>query len=173
MNDINLSNNFDINSFLDNVMADAKQGASEDNKVTSARIKVHSDKIQDKRKEQIENLMEQMKDASSGGCLKFLKSVFKIFDILLKPLSAITAGKLKLEIGAALEKLQDAKKLQHKIGLQIDESKISKALGNLKRMLQEDFQNMEVETQIDHKETQKIIQMIEEVQEGFRSTANT
>lgn len=171
MNEINAANGMDMNAFLDEVMAEAKRETSEEQRISSARIQVHSEKIQDKRREQLENLLEQTKEAAPGGCFRFFRSTFKIFDLLLKPLSVLTAGKLKLELGSALEKLQEAKELQHQTGLQMNEGKISKILTDLKRLLQDDFQKMEARNQTDHRETQKIMKMIEEIHDGFRNVS--
>lgn len=173
MQSVGIGNNFDIETFLNNASAQASRSDLEGKKVTTARIKTHTEKIADKRQERIDNLKDQMKGASGGGCLKFLKSIFKVFDLLLKPLSLLTGNQLKLELGKALEMLQKAK-IQGKLaGLKIDGKEIQQVLQGIKKVLQDDIQRVEKQEELGQKQTQKILKMIEEIHEGFDSTLKT
>ena len=159
----------DLESFVNGIAADSGQGALESNRAASIRVKSRSEKIQEKREEKIQNLLGQMKGASGGGCLKIFCGLIKVFDLLLKPLSLVTGGQLKLELGKALDALQEAKKQKTLFGLRIDGDQISKALEGLKKLLQDDFQRMESGEAAKAKDQERIMEILEELQRGLQT----
>jgi hypothetical protein len=165
-----LSNNFDLEAFINNASADFSKSDSEGKKILSARIRTHTEKIEDKRQERIDNLKEQMRAASAGACIQILRSIVKVFDIVLKPLSALTGGQLDLELGKALEVLQKAKAANKLFGLQIDGKQIQHILQNFKKLLQEDNSKLEEQNALTQKQNQRILEIIDEIHDGFNSS---
>lgn len=169
---INGSQGFDIESLINNVTADLSKGSIEDKKVTEARIKSHTEKIHDKRQERIDNLKEQMKGPpGGGGCFKFLQAVFKVFDFLMKPISALTLGKFRVELSKTLDMLKDAKYQKRLLALQANGQDILKVIQGLKKLLQDDFDSMKIQDDQGAKESQRIMQILDEIQDTFKATS--
>lgn len=99
-----------------------------------------------------------------------LRNIAKVFDILLKPLSAITAGQLKLELGKALESLQKAKEQKQLMGLKIAGKEMGLALDQLKKFLQEDLDSSQQREKIQQNQEEQILKIVEELHQGFLST---
>ena len=170
MNTIGNGTHLDIEGLMNAISADAGVSAREDQKVTGSRLKVQTERIQEKRRERLDNLREQMEGAAkSGGCLKFFKAIFKVFDILTKPLSAITGGQLKLELGKIFEQLQKAKETGRLEGLKIDGQELQAALQGLKKFLQEDTQRVKETEEIHSKTDVQILNMLDEIHDSFRA----
>ncbi len=169
MNVLNLNQNIDADALLTHLMAEAAQGDREGIKASSSRIRSHSEKIQDKRQEQLDNINEQLKKAGGNGCISILKSVFKVFDLLLKPLSKMTGGVLKLELGNSLEMLQQAKTSGRLTGLQINEKELQNAIASIKKLLQDDMEQLKTYQSDQHEENQKIIEILDTVQDSFKT----
>ncbi len=170
MNTIASLNALDMEGLINTLSSEASASAQEDRKVTGSRVHAQSERIQEKRQERLDNLQEQLKGASKGGCLKFLVAIFKVFDILTKPLSAITGGQLKLELGKVFEQLQKSKATQRLVGLQVNGEEIQKALAGLKKFLQEDIHRMKDNEAFKTQETRQILKIIDEIQDSFRTT---
>lgn len=164
---------FNVESFINNVSADMAASDIEEKKATKARIKTHTEKISDKREERIKNLQDQIKGVSSGGgCFKFLSVVFKILDFLVKPLSALTLNQLKLDLSKTLDMLKDAKNQKALLGLKINGQDILKSLQGLKKLLQDDMQKFQTQEQQGAKDTDRILKILDEIQETFGATTN-
>ena len=172
MNLASLSQNTDMDSLLTHLQREAAQGDQEGIQASMTGIRSHAEKIRDKRQEQLDNINQQLKKAGGNGCITVLKSVFKVFDLLLKPLSALTGGQLKLELGKALEFLQKAKDSGRLAGLQIDEKEMSQAIAGIKRLLQDDMSQMKNLQQEQHEQNQKVLQILNSLQDSFRNTTN-
>lgn len=173
MNQIAPAQSLDIDSLINNLQVDANKSEIETNKASSAKIRTQAEKIKEKRQEQLDNIKERMKGASGGGCLKFLKTIFKVFDLLLKPLSAITAGQLKLELGKVFERLEKAKANGKLLGLQINGEEIQGALQDLKKIFEQDTQRYQNQEELSHQQNQRIITIIEEVHDSFNKSVNS
>lgn len=170
MNSINLNQNVDVESLITHLQREANEGDREALKTGKARIHSHAERIEDKRQEQLDNIKERLEGASPQGCLKFLSSIFKVFDLLFKPLSAVTGGKLKLELSRAFEMLEKARVTGKLFGLKIDGEEISGALQDLKNLLQEDMQKMDNQQDLSHQQNQQVVRILENLQQSFEST---
>lgn len=158
----------DIEALINKVSADFAQGDKEDKKVTKAQISSNTEKIRDKREERIENLKEQIKGVSGGGgCFKFLKAVFKIIDFLAKPLSLLTFNQLKTNLSKTLDMLQDSKNQKKLMGLKINGQDILKVLQSLKTTLSDDMETLKQQDQLSAKESQRILQIINDIEKSF------
>lgn len=164
------SPSMNLDQVIHHLSEQISQSESEDNRVQTARIRSHKERIQDKRQERLDNLKEQMRPAAKGGCIGFLRSIVKVFDILLKPLSAITAGQLKIELGKALEMLQKSKEQKHLFGLRIQGAEITLALNNLKKFLQDDLDSVKANEKITQAQEDQLLKIIDEIHQGLVST---
>lgn len=167
---MNAAPTLDLDHLIQHLSEQISQGEREDKRVQGARIRSHHEKICDKRQERLDNLKEQMRSASKGGCISLLRNIAKVFDILLKPLSAITAGQLKLELGKALESLQKAKDQKQLMGLKIAGKEMGFALDQLKKFLQEDLDSSQQREKIQQNQEEQIFKIVEELHQGFLST---
>ncbi|MDX1412112.1 MAG: hypothetical protein R3351_08130 [Nitrospirales bacterium] len=173
MNSINLNQNIDVESLITHLQREANEGDREAIKTGKARIHSHAERIEDKRQEQLDNIRERLKGASPNGCLKFFSSIFKVFDLLLKPISAVTGGQLKLELSQAFEMLKKAQVTGKLFGLKIDGEEISGALQDLKQLLQEDMRRMDDQQDASHKQNQQVVKILENMQQSFESTVQS
>lgn len=172
MNGINGSHGLDLEALINNVSKDYAQSDIDDKKVTKARVQSYSGKIADKRQERLDNLKERLKGpGGGGGCFKFLKAVFKVFDFLLKPLSAITLGKFRVELSKTLDMLKNAKHQKRLLALQANGQGILKSIQGLKKLLQDDFDRIKTQDDQSAKESQKIMQILDEIQDTFKTTS--
>ena len=171
MNAVHLNQNLDIESLVMQLQREAGQGDEENLKTHRARIHSHADRIQDKRQEQLDNIKQRLEGAHPNPCLKFFASVFKVFDLLFKPLSAITGGQLKLELGKALEMLKQAQVSGRLLGIEINGEQIKGAIQELKNLLQQDMQRMSNQQDQSETQNQQIIKILEALEQGLESTA--
>lgn len=171
MNTVNLNQNLDMDSLLTQLQREAAQGDEESHKVQRARIQTHGERIQDKRQEQLDNIKQRLEGAHPNACLKFFASVFKVFDLLLKPLSVVTGGQLKLELGKALENLKRAQLEGRLLGIDINGEQIKGALQELKNLLQQDMQRMNEKQDLSEEQNQQILKILEALEQGFESAA--
>ncbi len=164
--------NFNIESFIDNVAANFGKSDIEEKKVTQSSVRIHTRSLADKRQERIKNLIDQMKGAhgGGGGCFKVLKVVAKVVDFLTKPLSMITLGQLKTDLGKTLEMLQEAKNQKKVLGIKINGESILKSLQGLKKLLSEDMETLKSQDEKSAKETERILHIIDEIHNGFRTS---
>lgn len=168
MNPINATGSLD--SIINSITYDVSTSASEDNKISRSNLKADKEKMHDERQKKIANLADQMKGVSQGKCFKFIKVVFKIVDLLAKPLSAITGNQLKLNLTKTLQILQEAKKNGKLMGLQINAEQISKVIENVKKHLSTDMSQLK-ETEIhSNNESKRIMQILDEIDKTFKAT---
>lgn len=174
MPEINSSQGFDIEAMINNVASDMAEGDIHDKKATMASIRSNTDKIRDQRLERIENLQKQLKGVASGGgaCFKGIKVVLKVIDILAKPLSLLTLGNLQTSLSKTLDMLQQAKAQGKLMGMKIDGQQIMKTLESLKTNLSEDTEQLKQQNQHSQQETEKIMSIIDEISNTFKSTNN-
>ena len=146
------------------------ESSVEDKKNIESKIKIDSKKVREKRQEKIDNLTEQMKQVThkSGGCLKIVKVVFKIVDFIMKPLSLMSMGKVNVELSKTLEMLEEAKKQGKILGLKIDGEAIFKALDEVKKFLQQDYENLKTTQVQEGKEMQRMMRILDEIHETYR-----
>jgi hypothetical protein len=171
MDAVGLNQNLDIDSLLTQLQREAGQGDEEALKTNRARIHTHAERIQDKRQEQLDNLKQRLEGAHPNACLKFFATVFKVFDLLLKPLSVITGGQLKLELGKTLEMLKQAQVTGRLLGIEINGEQIKGALEELKNLLEQDMQRMSEQQTLSDKQNQQILKILEALEQGLESTA--
>lgn len=170
MNAIGTGNQMDLEGLMNQIGADAGRSAREDQKVSGSRIKAQTEKIQEKRRDRLDNLREQMEGAAKGNaCLKVFKSFFKVFDILTKPLTAITGGQLKLELGKIFETLQQAKETGRLEGLKIDGKELQQGLMGLKKLLSEDSQRVKDGEDLQSQGTQQIQNILDDIHDSFQA----
>ena len=161
-----------MESFVNNVSADVAQNDIEDKKVSKAHVRATTEKIHIKREERIKNLIDQMKGiGGAGGCFKFLRSVFKIIDFLAKPLSLLTLNKLNLSLSKTLDALKDAKNQQKILGMKINGDQIQKALEGLKKLLGNDMETLKTQDERGAKETERILQILDEIDSSFKTAS--
>lgn len=161
----------DNEAVINQMSVDLGQGNIEDKKVAEARIHTHSQRIHDKRQERIENLKEQMRGVSGGGaCFKFLRSTFKVFDIFLKPITALSFGKLNLELGRAMDVLKQAKDNKALLGLKIKGQQAQAIIQNLKKMFEDDLQSLDLTNEQSTQEADRILRIMENLEDSFVST---
>lgn len=160
----------DIESFINSVTANFAQGSLEDKKAIENKVKVDTKKVKEKRQEKIDNLLDQMKKVShkSEGCFKVIKVVFKMIDFIMKPLSLMSMGKVNVELSKTLDMLQEAKKQGKILGLKIDGESIMKALDDLKKFLQQDYDNLKTTQVREGKEMQKMMRILDEIHETYQ-----
>lgn len=170
--EVNATAGLDVDALINQVSQDYSKGDIEDKKVTKARIHVQTDKIHDKRQERIENLKDQIKGVSggAGGCMKVLKVVFKIIDFLSKPLSLLTMNQLKVDLSKTLDQLKDAKNQQKLMGLKIDGQEILKSLQGFKTLLSNDMEQLKTEDDRSAKESQRILNILDDIENTFQAT---
>ncbi len=166
-----LPTSLDMEAFLNKSAAQLTKSSSEDKKITQARIKSHSSNIQDKRQERIEQLQEQIKGSHPRACPQFLVSLTKIFDTLLKPISALTLGKLNLELSKSLEMLLDAKGEIHFQALQIEGKEMQNAIEELKKFLQEDLNHLESTENSQNNNARSILETLDQIHQGFETSS--
>ncbi|MBX7148179.1 hypothetical protein K1X76_03775 [bacterium] len=171
MTSINPTGNLDMESMLNNLAADFGKGDIEDKKASKAQISSQAHKIRDKRADYIDNLKRQMHHAVGGGCFKFLRVVTKVFDFLLKPLSAVTMGQFKIELTKTLDMLKDAKNQQALLGLKVKSQEILKVIDSLKKMMSDDTSHLQQLDEHTNKESQRIMEILNEIEQSF-STLN-
>jgi hypothetical protein len=172
MDAIGLNQNMDIEFLLTQLQREASRGDEEGIKIEGVRIHAHAERIQDKRQEQLENIKRRLKGAHPNACLKFFATVFKVFDLLLKPLSAITGGQLKLELGKALEMLKQAQLNGRLMGIDIDGEQIKGAIQELKNLLQQDMERISNQQDRSETQNQQILKILDALEQGFESTEN-
>ena len=170
MDALGLNQNFDMESLITQLQRETGRNESESLKIEAARIYNHAEKIQDKRQEQLDNIEQRLKGAHPNGCLKFFATVFKVFDLLFKPLSTLTGGQLKLELGKALEMLKQAQVSGRLLGMEINGEQISGALQQLKNLLQQDMERISDRQFHDEKQNQQILKILDTLEQGFAST---
>jgi hypothetical protein len=167
------SNGLNIESLLNTISSEFSTGDSEDKKITAARIRVNTKNVQTKRQERIDNLIKQMKGVGgASGCMKIAKVVFKAIDLLIKPLSALSLGALKMDLSKSLEMLEEAKKQGRLLGLKINGQEISKALQSFKTFLQSDMQTLKQQDEQSAKDAERIVQILDEIEQTFKTTTN-
>ena len=159
-----------MESFVNNVAGDVAKSDIEDKKISKASVRATTEKIHDQREEKIQNLMDQLKGVGgAGGCFKFLRAAFKIIDFLTKPLSVLTLNKLNLSLSTALESLKDAKNRQKILGLKINGEQIQKVLEGLKKLLGNDMETLKLQDDRGAKETERILQILDEIDGTFKA----
>ncbi len=166
-----LPNSLDIEAFLNKNAAELTKSSGEDKKITQARIQSRSSSIQDKRQERIEQLQEQIKGAHPRACPQFLVNLTKIFDTLLKPLSALTLGKLNLELSKSLEMLLDAKGEVRFQGLQIQGKEMQNVIEELKKFLQGDIEHLESTESFQNNSEQNILDILDQIHQSFENVS--
>lgn len=166
------ASNFNMESLINEVSADLAKGDIEDKKITAKRIEAHTDNLRDQRQDRIKNLKDQIRGVhnNGGGCFKVFKAVFKVLDFLAKPLSLLTANTLKLNLEKTLDQLKEAKNQKGVILLQAHGQEILKVIENLKKFLGDDMETLKKTSTLSDKETTRIRQIMDEVEESFRST---
>lgn len=172
MNAINPNQNLDTDALVTQLQREAYLGDLESLQSSAAKIHHHAGRIADKRKEKLENIKQRIQGAHANPCLKFFATVFKVFDLLLKPLSAITGPALNLELGKALEMLERAQINGRLLGTVIDGEKIQGALSELKNLLQQDMQRMGDQQDLTEKQQQQLFKVFEALEQGFEATVN-
>jgi hypothetical protein len=170
MNAVHLNQNLDIESLVTQLQREAGIGDEEALKTNRARIHSHAERIQDKRQEQLDNIKQRLEGAHPNPCLKFFATVFKVFDLLLKPLSAITGGQLKLELGKALEMLKQAQISGRLLGIDINGEQIKGALQELKNLLQQDMERIDAQQDLSETQNQQILKILEALEQGLEGT---
>lgn len=159
-----------VESLINNVSGDLAQNNVEDKKISKAHIRANTEKIKVKREDRIKNLIDQMKGvAGPGGCMKILRVVTGVLDFLVKPLSALTLNKLKLNLSKTLDALQDSKNQKKLLGMRIDGDQIQKALQGLKKLLGDDVETLKTQDEQGAKETERILQILDEIDLSFKS----
>ncbi len=163
-----------INSenFVNNIAKLVGTEGIEDRKITDTKLKSDHQKIRDNRKDRIENLKQQMKgpDQSGGKCLGALKVFTSIIDFMMKPISMLTMNQLKTDLTKALTNIQKLKEQGQMVKLQINSQKLSKTVDNLKSMLNEHLTEKKDLEAHQKKDTQRILQIIDQLHEGYKST---
>lgn len=141
------------------------KGHQEDQKINRARIAVHAERIRDKREERIEHLKKGLRAATSGhACIKIFRPVFEVFDLLLKPLTAISAGQLRFDLSSMLDKLQQGLNQQKKLGYQIKNKQLMLVMNDLKGLLSEDFNQLDQSQQQQLSDVQRIRKILDQIQ---------
>ncbi len=172
MDPINATSSLNMEGLLNSVTSELGKGDIHDKEIGKARIISHSHRIKNKRTEYIDNLKKQMQGAvSGGGCFKFLRVVTKVFDFLLKPLSALTMGQFKVELTKTLDMLKDAKNKKALMGLNINTQQIMQAIDGLKKMFAEDSTHLDSLNEHSAKENSRIMEILDEIEKSF-STMN-
>jgi hypothetical protein len=169
MNTVALNQNLDIDSLLTQLQKEVGKGDEEAIKTNRARMHAHAERIKDKRQEQLENIKQRLEGAHPNGCLKFFATLFKVFDLLLKPLTAMTGGQLKLELGKALEMLKQAQTGGRLLGMEINGEQIKGALQELKNLLQQDMQRISDRQQLNEAQNQQIFKILTTLEQGLES----
>ncbi len=165
-----IPSNGSVETILNDIMGEVTLQSGEEKKITSSQIKMRKQKLSDQREARIENLKEQAKEISTGKCFKFIKVIFKSVDLLAKPLSLITGNKLKLNFAKLLDNLAEAKKQGHLLGLKIDGEQITKFIDDIKKHLGMDLDSVKDLEAHDEKETQRIMQILDEIDQTFKAT---
>lgn len=171
MNSVSLNQNLDMDEMLLLLQRESSDSDQEAIRSSANSIRNRSQKIQEKRKEQLENIKEQLKGpGGANGCVSILKSIFKVFDLLLKPLSMITGGQLKMELGKALEMLQKAQAMGKLTNLQINHKEMGHAISSIKKLLQEDMSQMKEYQEHEQQQSLKIMEILDSLQQTFESS---
>lgn len=161
----------DNEAVINQMSADLGRGNIEDKKVAEARIQAHTQRIHDKRQEHIENLKKQMRGVSGGGvCFKFLRSTFKVFDIFFKPITALSFGKLNLELGRAMDVLKQAKDNKALLGLKIKGQQAQAIIQDLKKMFADDLQSLDLTNEQSTQEADRILRIMESLHDSFAAS---
>lgn len=162
----------DIESIVNQAAASLSQSALEDQKATKAAIRAESAVIRDKRQERIDNLVKQMKglQASPGGCVKFLRAIFRVIDFLAKPLSALTLNKLKIDLTKVLDTLKEQKNQEGLTRLKIRGDEILKTIQEFKSLLSDDTESLRSQDKQSARETKRLLEVIEDLHETYQTT---
>ena len=162
--------NINFESVVNEMATHLTQGDLENKKISKAEVVIHKEHLKDKREERIQNLTDQLKGASQGGgCFKVLKVVFKVVDLLMKPLSAITMNQLKTNLSQTLDALKEAKNQKRILGLNIKEQDILKALEGLKKLLNEDTDRLKTQENQSDQDVQTILRILDDIQSTFQT----
>lgn len=162
----------DVEDLVNRVASDLNRSAVEDNKATRASVRAESSIISDKRQERIENLIRQMKglQAGGGGCVKFLRTIFRVIDFLAKPLSALTLNKLKVDLTKVLDTLKDQKNQVALNRLKIRGDEILKSLRSFKQLLGDDTELLKTQDEQQAKDARRVMEILENLHETFETT---
>ncbi len=162
--------NLNVEGLVNQVLGGEAQSTNEDRAVDKASIKTRTQDLKEQRQDRIKNLMDQMKGVSSGKCVGVLKTVAKIGDFLMSPLSLLSMGKLKGSLTKAVEGLDEAKKQGKLAGLQIDGQQISKTIENLKKFVQDDTQSLQQGNDQAAKESEQVLKILSNIEQSFAAT---
>lgn len=172
MNTLSLNRNLDMDEMILLMQRESSEGDQEIIRSSTNSIRNHSQNIQEKRKEQLENIKEQLQGpGAANGCVSILKSIFKVFDLLLKPISMVTGGQLKMELGKALERLQKAQAMGKLTHLQINQKEMGHAISSIKKLLQEDMSQIKEYQEKEQQQSLKIMEILDSLQQSFESSA--
>jgi len=165
-------NSNNIDTTLNNMIDSAVFGNNEDNKIIRSNIKANKEKVHDQRQDKIQNLKDQLKGVSQGKCFKFIRTVFKVVDLLAKPLSALSGNQLKLNLGKTMDMLADAKKQNRLMGLQIDYQQIKQVIEGIKKIITQDQSQINQNQDFSQKETERVLQILDEIDSAMQTTQN-
>lgn len=162
----------DLDAMVNKISADFSKGDVEQKKTSKANIRVNTVQMRDKREKRVQNLTDQMKGVhqNGGACFKVLRVVFKIIDILAKPLSAISMNQLKVDLSKTLEALKDAKNQKGVMVLRLKGDQLLKVIDGLKKFLSEDTDTLNKQDAQAAKESQTILKILDEIEETFKAT---
>jgi hypothetical protein len=166
MNVANL-NTIDIEGLINQLAHDFSKGQTEDNKVTQQSIKANHKILDNQREEKIKNLAEQLRGVSGGKCIKFLRPLAKVIDVITKPLNILSLGKLNLGLSDILNNIEAAKKQGKLSGLKINEQVIMKAIEGVKKHLSENVDGLAVSEQQANKQVNNIMKTLDEIEDCF------
>ncbi|MBU0505923.1 MAG: hypothetical protein ABII18_07655 [bacterium] len=166
MNVANLST-IDIEGLINQVAHDFNEGQTEDKKITQQGIKANHRVLKDQREERIKNLAEQLRGVSGGKCIKFLRPLAKVLDVITKPLNILSLGKLNLGLSDILNNIEAAKKQGKLSGLKINEQVIMKAIEGVKKHLSESVDDLAVSEQQANKQVTNIMKTLDEIEDCF------
>lgn len=169
---VSFPNALDVEALVNRVASDLNRSAVEDNKATRASVRAESSIIRDKRQERIDNLVKQMKGLkdSSGGCVKFLRTIFRVIDFLVKPLSALTLNKLKVDLTKVLDTLKEQKNQEGLTRLKIRGDEILKTIQEFKSLLGDDTESLRKQDEQSAKDTRRILEILDDLQETHQTT---
>lgn len=158
-----------IDSIINNMGSSAYIGINEDNKINKSSLKVAREKVKDQREEKIQNLKDQLKGVSQGKCFKAIRCIFKVVDLLAKPISMITGNQIKLQLTKMMDTLAEAKKQGRMASLNIDYQKISQFIESLKKTISSDQQSIKNNLSIQQDDTNRILKILDEIDSTMKT----
>ena len=167
---MSVQQNLNVEGLVNQVMGEQLKDTAADTTVDKASIKNRTKDLKEQRQDRIKNLMDQMKGVSSGKCVGVLKTVAKIGDFLMSPLSLLSLGKLKGSLSKAVENLDAAQKQGKLTGLKIDGQQISKVIENLKKFVQDDTQSLQQGNEQAAKESEQVLKILSSIEQSFAAT---